>query len=241
MNPQLLLAALAGIVIALPVGLLAEWLPARFAHTEAVWQRGTRLAGTAVVLALLSVFAWQRAGFGGEYAVLMAYLALFALVGVIDIEHKLVLNVVMLPAFAFALVEVLLNGRATPIESLAGFAIAQIVVMAFFLLGGVYQRGLGGTGAGEGEEDDAEIAFGFGDVTLATFCGLVVGYPRVIPMLVLMVLAGAALAVVYLIVQAVAGKGYRGDTALPYAPAILIAATVMLLWAEPFARMLGAP
>ena len=159
----------------------------------------------------------------------------FALIAVIDIEHRLVLNVVMYPAFAIAILEVLLSGRDGAIDAFAGYAIAQIVVLGFYLLGHVY---LWLVNTRRGEPVD-EVAFGFGDVTLATFCGLVVGYPRVLFMLILMILFGGLFALLYVVYRAMGAREYRAHTPLPYGPSILLAATIMLLWGREVAQLLG--
>ena len=82
-----------------------------------------------------------------------------------------------------------------------------------------------------------EVAFGFGDVTLATFCGLVVGFPGVTLMLVLMVLLGALFALLYIVSRGLFARGYRAHTPLPYGPSIILAAVIMLLWGADVIRL----
>jgi leader peptidase (prepilin peptidase)/N-methyltransferase len=247
-----LASALGGLVIGILINLLANWLPAyratkaeqpdeAAADEPAVEPEPTRppmLRYVLVELAMAGLAAALvgRTGFTPMFGVLLFYTAVFMLIAVIDIEHRLVLNVVMFPAFVIALIEVFASGRIEPLRGLAGYAIAQIVVMGFYLLGGLYlwiiNRG----------RDTAvnEVAFGFGDVTLATFCGLIVGTPGVIIMLVLTVFLGGLFAVLFIAYRALFARGYKAHTALPYGPSIVIAAILMLVWGEPIiARLAG--
>jgi len=245
-----ILAALGGVVLSIPLNLLADYLPRRsgsalddLADVPGVDEVDAsrpvmRYVIVALLMAVVVAYLWGREGLTPSFGVFAFYVAVFVLVGIIDIEHKLILSVVILPAFAFAILEVLLGRRIGGINGFAGYGIAQIVVMAFYLFGEIY---LWFINRGKTPEDRVdEVAFGFGDVSLATFCGFVVGYPSVIPMLVLMVLAGAAFAILYVMVRALTRHDYEAHTALPYGPAILVAATVMLLWGPHVARMLGA-
>ncbi len=186
-----------------------------------------------IVLAVLAAYLWSRSGTTVLTAALLVYMTVFTLIAVIDIEHRLVLNVVMVPAFAVALVEVLFSGRIPVLSALAGYAVAQIIVMGFYLLGGLYLKAVNA----RRETPVTEVAFGFGDVTLATFCGLVVGFPGVTLMLVLMVLLGALFALLYIVSRGLFARGYRAHTPLPYGPSIILAAVIMLLWGADVIRL----
>lgn len=246
------LAALGGLTLGIVVNLLADRLPAlRHAKDEEArevsggddeaqsgwpYSHLPRVIAVELVLAAFAAYLWHKVGLTPQLFILMLYVALFALIAVIDIEHRLVLNAVMLPAFAFALVEVLVSGRVPVLQAFAGYAIAQVVVLAFYLFGVLYLRIVNA----RRNKPVTEVAFGFGDVTLATLCGLVVGYPRIVLMLVLMILLGGLFGLLYIIFQAVTARRYRAHAALPYGPAILLAATLMLVWGESMARLFGA-
>jgi prepilin signal peptidase PulO-like enzyme (type II secretory pathway) len=178
------------------------------------------------LLVVLAVYVWQKQPTPLSALSYFVYMALFMLIAVIDIEHKLVLTIVMIPAFVYALVEIFLSGRVPIQDAFVGYAVAQIIQMAFYLMGAIY---LAVINARRGEAIH-EVAFGFGDVTLATFCGLVLGYPDVVLMLVLMVLIGGAMAIFFLIVRLIITRQYQAHMAIPYGPAIVIAAAAMLLW-----------
>jgi len=174
----------------------------------------------------LTVYIVLLEGFGLLFAIKAFYNWLFILIAVIDIEHRLILNVVMFPAFFIALVEVIFVRRLKFADALIGYAAAQIIVMGFYLMGYIYLWIV------NSNRDDPvdEIAFGFGDVTLATFCGLVVGNPGVYSMLLLMVFFGAVSAVGTVIIFALLRGGhFRAHMAIPYGPSIVLGAAVMLL------------
>jgi prepilin signal peptidase PulO-like enzyme (type II secretory pathway) len=253
--------ALFGLALGLLVNWLAGWLP-QYAvkpeppeggepagEAESVsppgdqsqsrwWGPTLRAVLVELFLAGMAVYLWQREGTTLLFAIFLFYTAIFTLIAVIDIETKLVLNVLMLPAFVIALIEVFIGGRfANFREPFAGYAIAQIAVMGIYLLGQVY---LGLVNRKAVTPVD-EVAFGFGDVTLATYCGLVIGYPRVLFMLVLMILLGAFFAILYVLISPFVKREVRSHMAMPYGPAIVVAALLFLLWGEPIARLMGAP
>ncbi|HEC23579.1 MAG TPA: prepilin peptidase [Chloroflexi bacterium] len=240
-------AALVGGLLGMVVNVLADRLP-RFRMTprsaetpaEAPEPEGestpsaggghhpARVVGVVLFMALATAYLWGREGLTPLTGILIFYVALFLLIAVIDIEHRLVLNVVMLPAFVIALIEVALSGRIALRDGLVGYAIGQIVVMGIYLLGGVYLW-IVNTAR---HEPVREIPFGFGDVTLATFCGLVVGSPGIVVVLVLMILLGGLIALLYIGYRLVVARQYKAHTPVPYGPSIVLAATIMLLWGE---------
>lgn len=244
MNLGIVAAILGGLLLGALVNWLATWLPAKRAAELSDDPAGqaapaprpvARMVAVELVIGALAGYLWAQHGASAMFGALLFYVTVFTLIAVIDIEHRLVLNAVMFPAFAVALLEVLLSGRRAPLDALAGYAVAQIVVMGVYLMGHVYLRVVN---ARRGEPV-TEVAFGFGDVTLATFCGLIVGYPGVLVMLVLMVLFGGLFSLLYVLGRVLATRGYRAHTPLPYGPSIILAATILLVWNKELARLLG--
>ncbi len=236
-------AGLLGCVLALVVGVLADLAPAYreaqaarddpaldppppFVLKDALLKRRTLLV--LIVMVAASLYVWSREAVILSFLPLIVYIALFVLIAVIDIEHRLVLDIVMIPAFVIALVEVAASPRLKLTQGLIGYAIGQIVVMGVYLLGAVYLW-LVNTARSEPVE---EVPFGFGDVTLATFCGLVVGAPGIIFVLVFMVFIGGAMALLFLLGRLVLSRRYQAHTPIPYGPAIVTAAAIVLLWGD---------
>lgn len=199
-------------------------------YSRPAFSSAARYPLTEVGLIIISVYLVVGNQLTFSYAVLVFYMALFALITVIDIEHRLVLNIVMFPAFVIGLLEVTLNNRIKFADGMMGYAIAQIIVMAFYLLGFVYLWVINTNR----ENPVNEVAFGFGDVTLATFCGLIVGNPGVYFMLFWMVFFGALSAIGTIVIfQLLRGGRFRAHMAIPYGPSIVLAAAVLLLSENP--------
>jgi leader peptidase (prepilin peptidase)/N-methyltransferase len=119
---------------------------------------------------------------------------LFLLIIVIDIEHRLILHVVTFPAGVIFFVFVGLSPDLTYARSLIGGAFGFLLFLGLYLLGGVFGRWM----ARSREMDPDEVAFGFGDVTLATVIGLLLGFPAVIEALVRGILYAGVFSILYL-------------------------------------------
>jgi leader peptidase (prepilin peptidase) / N-methyltransferase len=160
------------------------------------------------------------------------YLFIMLLITVIDVEHRLILFVVIIPACVFALI-------------VAAVSPPQNREFREFLVGGLFGFGLffamflgGGVFAMAARHD--EVAFGFGDVMLATLSGLMLGWRSFIFAALITVFAGAVGAVLYIGVRSLMRRRYRWFTPLPYGPYIVIGTLVMLFFREDVAHLLKA-
>ncbi|MCU0511902.1 MAG: A24 family peptidase [Anaerolineae bacterium] len=158
------------------------------------------------------------------------YMVMFALVVVIDIEHKLILFVVVIPSAGLALLNVILTPEtATPTTLENAFWGAVAGFVPFFIL---YQGGFIFTyimGQVRGQRIDT-VAFGYGDVMLMTLSGLLLGLDRTIIGLFITVFLGAAGALGYMLLRLVLRERYSLFTAIPYGPYIVAASVLMLLY-----------
>lgn len=170
--------------------------------------------------------AW-RYGINAQSGFVALYVWLAALITVIDLEHKLVLNVVMGPALALGLLEAAVTERLPFLTAVRGGAVGFGVVFGIYLLGALLSVAVS---ALRGKKIE-EIPFGYGDVTLATFAGLVVGggAQGVGLMLTITVLVGGLVALIYMLVKLVMRR-YKMFTAIPYGPNIIVGMLVTLLW-----------
>jgi leader peptidase (prepilin peptidase)/N-methyltransferase len=72
-----------------------------------------------------------------------------------------------------------------------------------------------------------KIGLGMGDVTLATFIGLAVGFPSAIVAVVLGVLMGGLVSVLLLVTRRVTLQ-----SALPYGPYLVVGGLVAMFWGQ---------
>ena len=155
-------------------------------------------------IAAFLLIAWR---FGSDPARMVLYwlYAWFLLtVLVIDFEHHLVLNVMTAPAAVVALAASFLPWAPTPTEALLGGAVG---------FGGFFVIALIGRGA-----------MGMGDVKLAGVIGLMLGYPAVLPALLLGIILGGLVAAILLITRRATRK-----TAIAYAPYLCLGALAMIV------------
>jgi len=196
---------------------------------------GWRHPLTEIFMALL--FAWLTfyQPDSGRLLIWGVYLSILMLITIIDLEHRLILFVVIVPSVALTLVlnalfpESSINGEPRHLdEYLLGAALGGGVFFVFYLGGGVFADVV----AALRGRSLAEVAFGFGDVMLATLCGLMIGWKAMIFAMFITVFVGAAGAILYMTYRLVAGRRYSMYTALPYGPYIVIGTAVMLLFTE---------
>jgi len=145
----------------------------------------------------------------------LIYGAIFALILITDLEHRLILNVVMYPAMLLAIVASFFRPDMTWWSALAGGAIGFVFFLGAALVGNAF------FGSG---------ALGGGDVKLAAFVGLITGFPLVIEALVLALLIGAGVSLILLVTRV---RGLRDY--IPYGPFLIAGAILTLLWGYPVA------
>ena len=178
-------------------------------------------------LCLAGMWVWAR----GQWLAFLPAAVLtfiFALLSIIDIEHRLVLWRVVLPAaVVIALMQAVNRGGwKTLLGGLAGYGL----VMGMFLLGQLFSMGLARV---RGRPID-EVAFGSGDINLAALVGLAVGWPEILLALVVTIFSGGIFALVYLVVQALRRR-YNPYTPFPYGPFFVLGAAVIYLFGHSFA------
>jgi prepilin signal peptidase PulO-like enzyme (type II secretory pathway) len=149
------------------------------------------------------------------------------LVIVIDLEHRLILHVVTGPAAILMGLLGSLDASRGPVKTVLGGAVGFLVVLGLFLLGGLFARLICRV---RGQTLD-EVAFGFGDVTLAGVIGLAVGFPGIVVALTLGVLAGGLFSLGYLLFMIARGR-YVAFTPIPYSPFLVLGALVVFIGAR---------
>ena len=187
-----------------------------------------------LVTALLFASCWLRNGETGDRASSAMFLqalygTVFILVTVTDLEQRSIPHAVMLPAIALAAAGAFLNPAAGfPAKGLLGGGIGLLSALALYFLGGAFARAVGRIR----QQPVTEVAFGFGDVTLITFIGLVSGAPEILFALAIGLLSGGGFAAVLLLIRAAVQHKYTPLMTMPYGPFLILGGAVMLYLPE---------
>lgn len=180
--------------------------------------------------AFLFAFLWIRYGRGDQTALLAPYTvysSIFILVLVMDLEHRRILNLVIFPAWILAFLGSLFHPdpyfyRLALIGGAVGYGILYLIYLFGELFVRVMSRARG--------EPIEEVAFGFGDVRLGGFIGLVLGFPLVLNAIFVAILLGGLGGLLVWFVRAVILRQYSLFTPIAYGPFLIIGAMVFMFF-----------
>ena len=174
-----------------------------------------------IASALAFAFLWTRYGAQMQLLLMLIYTVIFLLVFVIDFEHRLILNVVILPA-------ILVAALASPLShigwarSLIGGAVAFVIVFGIYVFAEIFSRWR--------KLNIEGGAFGQGDVKLALFMGIVTGFPAVLPAILATILLGGVGAILFLAYQLIVHRRLAMTAAIPYGPFFCIAGWAFMVF-----------
>jgi leader peptidase (prepilin peptidase)/N-methyltransferase len=199
--------AVVGAGVGFGIRRLSVWL-ARIEELEPGFERWQVWGPVVASAALFAVFGWR---FGPAPLLLLKSLWVAVLVYVVffDLEHRLILDRVMYPSMGLAI----LASIVTPHPGWLNAIVTGVGAGAIFLL-----LSLGGALIFRAE------ALGIGDVKLAVFMGLVLGFPWTVQALFLGILLAGGLS---LLLIAIRKKGLR-DT-IAYGPYLCAGTLIVLL------------
>jgi leader peptidase (prepilin peptidase)/N-methyltransferase len=143
---------------------------------------------------------------------------------IIDLEHWLVLNVVIVPAIGFAVIASPFSAIGVA-SSIAGGATALVIASAMYVLAQVHAR--------VRQVNIVGGVFGQGDIKLALYIGLIVGFPAAMFAMALTIGLGGITAVIYLAYQLVVRRRFGLGDVIPYAPHFCIAGWLTILFLIP--------
>jgi prepilin signal peptidase PulO-like enzyme (type II secretory pathway) len=149
----------------------------------------------------------------------------FLLVIIIDIEHHLILHAVsIVGAIGLGVIGYFKHGLMnTLLGGVAGFVMMYILYLIGVWFGRLLSKKRGTM---------VEEGLGFGDVTLATVCGLLIGWPGIIASLFFGILLGGMVSIVIIGISLVR-KQYTPFLAIPYGPFLAIAAFTLWITSLP--------
>jgi prepilin signal peptidase PulO-like enzyme (type II secretory pathway) len=165
-----------------------------------------------------------------QYLLNFVYMAAFVLVIVIDMEHKLILFVVMIPAIILALLDAWLIPEPYPsiVDALIGLGVGFGFFFLIYIFGYAFRWLLGKM---RGQKINT-VAFGYGDVLMISFSGALLGLLPILTAIFITLMLGFIGAVLFMIGRKLVSGRYDAFTAIPYGPYIVIATMIMLLWGE---------
>ncbi len=215
---EMILFAIVGIAVGVLVNFSADYL---LAASPTRIKLPLRAPVVVLVSAAAFVFLWTRYGISAQAILMSIYTAVFLFVFVTDLEDRAIFPLVLLIATAFALI-------ASPLSQIGwtraflGGAIAFVIVFGIYAFSGLYARARGINVEGG--------AFGRGDVYLATFVGVVTGFPAVLPAIVYTILLAGVGVILILGYQFVRYRRVQLTTVFPYGPFFCIAGWAVMVF-----------
>ena len=173
--------------------------------------------GVCVILfPVLGYYPPDRLGFW----ISSVYFIYFAIVFIVDVEHRVILNEMSIAGVVLAIpLGLWMNGwQKTFIGGIAGYAI----MFGLYYFGVLFNR-LMAKMRGQTVE---EVALGFGDVNLSGVLGLMLGWPKIGISLFASVMLAGLLSGFYILWMLIR-KRYQAFSAIPYAPFLIIAAVIL--------------
>ena len=214
------------------LGILAFLLGKRSSPSGAKlsWRYPAAELATGALFIATAITAGQREGVDTILLLyFLIYMAIFVLITVIDLEHRLILFVVIIPSCIVALLDAVTTSyRPDSVQALLGAAIGFGTFFLFYVGGFMFTRIMGRL---QGREI-TEVAFGYGDVMLITLSGLILGAGPLLLAMFITVFLGAAGASLYLVVRRIRGKHVSAFTPLPYGQYIVIATIILILFSD---------
>jgi len=190
-----------------------------------LWQRGRcrycrasiprRVFWVEVGSGLLFALIYRQYGLSIAFPVITFYSCVFIVIGVIDLEHRIIPNKIVYPMAMVALVISIFflplgeTVFSLPWPGIVYGVIGGVIGLVFLLIPALIRPG----------------GIGWGDVKMATLIGLVTGFPLVIVALLIGVILGGLVAVSLLLMGA-----KKRQESIPFGPFLSLATIATLLW-----------
>ena len=212
---------------------LIELRRAKPPYSELNWRKPLTELALAGLMVIMQLVTGEDAPVpGGQRLIWQAYVAIFVLLAVVDLEHRRILIAPVILAAGLALVDAAFYPQQSPnlVSALAGGVCGGLCFWVVYLGG----RFFGGLAEKQGVK---KTVFGLGDVYLMGLAGLILGFPNVLAAMILAIFLGGAGALLYLAQVRVRGCQYERFTAQAYGPYILAATYVVMLFPSEISRL----
>ena len=157
-------------------------------------------------------FFWQRYGPSLGLILITVYSLILFLVFVIDLEHRLILRVVIFPGIGIAILGSFVYPGMGARRALLGGAFAFVLFYVVVIVGRlVFKRGV----------------MGGGDVNLAAFVGLITGFPDVILALIIAISLGGLVSLILILSRVKKLKSY-----IPYGVFLVVGGLAVLVFGQ---------
>jgi leader peptidase (prepilin peptidase)/N-methyltransferase len=191
-------------------------------------RRSIRTWLTMIAVTGVSIYIWGKTPVRFDYILSMIVIAYFALIVVIDAEHRLILHPTSIfgAVIGFGIGWLKHGLYSTLIGGLAGF----LIMLSLYYLGVLFARYRTRRMQKDGQQPDDEEALGFGDVNLAGVLGLLIGWSRIWICLLQGVLFAGVFGVLMIVFMLVARK-YKENALMlfiPYGPFLILSAFLIL-------------
>lgn len=214
---EFILALVIGGIVGVGINWFADWmLGASPTKIKITW----RPMAVVIVAAVAFGFLWWRFGATVQTFFFAVFTTVFLHTLVTDLEDRAIFPTVLIPATLVALAASALMPIGLT-RALLGGVSAFVIVFGIYAFGALYSR--------LRKIDIEGGAFGRGDVYLATFMGIVVGFPDVFPAIVYTIFLAGAGVVAFLVYQFIKTKRFSLGTALPYGPYFCIVGWTMMV------------
>lgn len=167
--------------------------------------------GVEILTASLFAYLWKQFGLSWRLLSVASGCSFFLLIAIIDLKHRLVLNMLVYPAMVVAL---LLHSLPPGKDTVAALLGGAVGLFPFLLVALMKPGSMGG-----------------GDVKLATLIGLTAGFPQVLWALSSGILAGGFAALFLLLTRRWALRDQ-----IPYAPFLCLGVIVAFVY-DPFSSL----
>ena len=171
-----------------------------------------------LILAILCSVLLKCFPLGGlGYWATLPLLTFLGVILVVDIEYRVVLTETSYAGLVLMFIYgIVLHGL---LPTLIGGVAGLLIMLSLYYLGILFNKLMSRM---RGQEIQ-EVALGFGDVYVTTFLGFLCGWPGIIAVLLIAILASGAFSLLYILIKLITRK-YQSFSAIPYTPFLILAA-----------------